>query len=93
MDLRGRSARALKDSVGLVAWAMYAEGVIKMTHQHNNSNKKLEKWRSTNGPCLASERKLNVNNLSNYSDSTTQAFIGTHTEVNMNFQGGLRRIF
>ncbi|MCO5594387.1 hypothetical protein L7F22_048417 [Adiantum nelumboides] len=59
---------------GLVAWAMYAEGVIKMLHQQKTLNRKLEKWRSTNGPCLRSEWKFNAENMPNYTDSSSTGF-------------------
>ncbi|MCO5556722.1 hypothetical protein L7F22_010273 [Adiantum nelumboides] len=66
--------KGAKDSEGLVAWAMYAEGVIKMLRQKKTLNRKLEKWRSTNGPCLASEWKFNAENMPNYTDSTGTGF-------------------
>ncbi|MCO5574441.1 hypothetical protein L7F22_028226 [Adiantum nelumboides] len=49
-----------EDSEGLVAWVVYAEGVIKVLRQQKTINRKLEKWRSTNDPCLGSEWKFNA---------------------------------
>ncbi|MCO5599071.1 hypothetical protein L7F22_053170 [Adiantum nelumboides] len=65
-----QNCKGTEDSEDLVAWAVYAEGVIKMLRQHKTLNRKLEKWRSTNGPCLASEWKFNAENMPNYTDST-----------------------
>ncbi|MCO5570649.1 hypothetical protein L7F22_024376 [Adiantum nelumboides] len=59
---------------GLVAWAVYAEGAIKMLRQQKTLNRKLEKWRSTNGPCLGSKWKFNAKNMLNYTDSTGSGF-------------------
>lgn len=64
-----------EDFEGLVTWAVYAEGVIKMLQQQKMLNRKLEKWRSTNGPCLAtSEWIFNAKNMPNYADSTGTGF-------------------
>lgn len=69
-----QKCKGAEDSEGLVAWAVYAEGVIKMLQQQKTLNRKLEKWRSTNGPCLASEWKFNAENMPNYTDSTGTGF-------------------
>ena len=57
--------KGTEDCPGIVAWAVYAEGVIKMLRQQKNLNKKLDKWRSTNGPSIS-----NADNVTNYTDST-----------------------
>lgn len=64
-----QKCKGTEDSEGLVAWAVFAEGVIKMLRQQGNFNRKLEKWRSTNGPCLS-----NAENMSNYTDNTGTGF-------------------
>lgn len=69
-----QKCKGAEDSEGLVAWAVYAEGVIKMLRQQKTLNRKLEKWRSTNGPCLASEWIFNAENMPNYTDSTGTGF-------------------
>ncbi|MCO5574130.1 hypothetical protein L7F22_027909, partial [Adiantum nelumboides] len=69
-----QKCKGAEDSEGLVAWALYAEGVIKMLRQQKTLNGKLEKWRSTNGPCLPSEWKFNAKNMLNYTDSTGTSF-------------------
>ncbi|MCO5585755.1 hypothetical protein L7F22_039691 [Adiantum nelumboides] len=69
-----QKCKGAEDFEGLVAWAVYAEGVIKILHQQKTLNRKLEKWRSTNGPCLASEWKFNAKNMPNYTESTGTGF-------------------
>ena len=61
-----QKCKGTKDSEGLVAWAIFAEGVIKMLRQQKNLNRKLDKWRSINGPCLFS-----AENMSNYTENTS----------------------
>ncbi|MCO5596411.1 hypothetical protein L7F22_050473 [Adiantum nelumboides] len=69
-----QKCKGAKDFEGLVAWAMYAEDVIKMLRQQKTLNRKLEKWRSTNGPCLGSEWKFNAKNMPNYTDNIGTSF-------------------
>ncbi|MCO5607671.1 hypothetical protein L7F22_061869 [Adiantum nelumboides] len=69
-----QKCKGVEDSKGLVAWAVYVEGVIKMLRQQKTLNRKLEKWRSTNGPCLGSEWKFNAKIMPNYTDSTGTGF-------------------
>ncbi|MCO5557228.1 hypothetical protein L7F22_010789 [Adiantum nelumboides] len=69
-----QKCKGAEDSEGLVAWAVYAEGVIKMLRQQKTLNRKLEKWRSTNGPCLGSEWKFNAKNMPNHTGSTGTGF-------------------
>ncbi|MCO5572198.1 hypothetical protein L7F22_025949 [Adiantum nelumboides] len=69
-----QKCKGTEDSEGLIAWAVYAEGVIKMLRQQKTLNRKLEKWRSTNGPCLTSEWTFNAKNMPNYTDSTGTRF-------------------
>ncbi|MCO5550354.1 hypothetical protein L7F22_003838 [Adiantum nelumboides] len=69
-----QKCKGAEDSEGLGPWAVYAEGVIKMLRQQKTLNRKLEKWRSTNGPCLGSEWKFNAKNMPNYTDSTGTSF-------------------
>ncbi|MCO5573812.1 hypothetical protein L7F22_027587 [Adiantum nelumboides] len=65
-----KKCKGAEDFEGLVAWAVYAEGVIKILRQQKTLNRKLKKWRSTNGPYLGSEWKFNAKNMPNYTNST-----------------------
>lgn len=83
-----QKCKRTEDSEGLVAWAVFAEAVIKMLRQQKNLKRKLEKWRSTNGPCL-----FKTENKEDYTENTGTGFDWQTNSGEHEFSGQVKEEF